>query len=88
MPQVDVEPQSRIEALHRGDRAGLRTLVSLLFAQLSHEGEDAAQNAATHLAQQRLARGEQEADLVRQRQDPLADGDVREDVIDQMGRRV
>jgi hypothetical protein len=80
---VDIAVQGRAEVLHEADGPGEHASVAVLARGAPLPGEDRAQEEAEHLAEELLVPGEEEADLPRERDDPLPIRDSREDVVGQ-----
>jgi hypothetical protein len=82
--EVEVCVEGRPEAVQEGDGAELG-IARCRRAGAAERGADGAEQDAEHVAGQARIAGQEGADSLRQGQDPLADGEWRQDVIGQVG---
>ncbi len=82
--EVDVEVQGRAEALNEGDGAALATRrAPLAPCATAKRGEERTEKGAEDFAGEASVVGTAVAERVGQRENPLADGDFRENAVDE-----
>jgi len=82
--EVNVQLEPIPEALDYGHGSALSVAHAVSACPPAIEAEDGADGDAEHRAAERVVPGEPVAQAVRQREHPLAHGDVRQDVVDEV----